>query len=111
MKNYFSVEGKNAIVTGASSGLGRQFALCLAEQGANVCICARRVDRLEEVKKEIEALGARCLAVPCDVSDQDSVRKMAKAAEDAFGRIDILINNAGTGFSTPAVEADDGSWE
>lgn len=62
MKNYFSVEGKNAIVTGASSGLGRQFALCLAEQGANVCICARRVDRLEEVKKEIEALGARCLA-------------------------------------------------
>lgn len=111
MKNYFSVEGKNAIVTGASSGLGRQFALCLAEQGANVCICARRVDRLEEVKKEIEALGARCLAVPCDVSDQDSVRKMAKAAEDAFGRIDILINNAGTGFSAPAVEADDGSWE
>lgn len=51
MKEYFSVKGKNAIVTGASSGLGRQFAICLAEQGANVMICARRVEKLEEVKK------------------------------------------------------------
>lgn len=108
---FLSVEGKNAIVTGASSGLGRQFALCLAEQGANVCICARRAERLEEVKKEVEAYGVKCLAHPTDVSDQESVKRMAKAAEDAFGRIDILINNAGAGFSTPAIEADDGSWE
>ena len=54
MKNYLDVQGKNAIVTGASSGLGRQFALCLAEQGANVAIAARRVERLEELKKEIQ---------------------------------------------------------
>ena len=53
MKNYFDVAGKYAVVTGASSGLGRQFALCLAEQGCNVAIAARRVERLEEVKKEV----------------------------------------------------------
>ena len=62
MKEYFSVKGKNAIVTGASSGLGRQFAICLAEQGANVMICARRVEKLEEVKKEIDKYGVKCIA-------------------------------------------------
>lgn len=63
MKNYFDVAGKYAVVTGASSGLGRQFALCLAEQGCNVAIAARRVERLEEVKKEVEAYGVKCLVL------------------------------------------------
>lgn len=111
MRNYFDVKGKTAIVTGASSGLGRQFALCLAEQGANVAIVARRVEKLEEVKKEVEAQGAKCLAVPCDVTDTRQIKAAVDATVKAFGRIDILINNAGAGFATPAVDTPDELWE
>ncbi len=111
MKNYFDVQGKNAIVTGASSGLGRQFALCLAEQGANVAIAARRVERLEEVKTEIEKYGVKCLVLPCDVTDTAQIRAAAEKTAETFGSIDILINNAAAGFATPALECSDEKWE
>ena len=111
MKNYLDISGKFAIVTGASSGLGRQFALCLAEQGANVAIVARRVEKLEEVKKEITAYGVKCLVVPCDVTDTAQIKKAVEATVKEFGRIDILINNAGAGFATPAVDTTDEEWE
>lgn len=111
MTNYFDVSGKHAIVTGASSGLGRQFALCLAEQGANVAIFARRVEKLEEVKKEIEAYGVKCLAVPCDVTDTRQIVNAVDTVVREFGRIDILINNAAAGFATPAVDTPDDLWE
>lgn len=111
MTNYFDVSGRNAIVTGASSGLGRQFALCLAEQGANVAIFARRVEKLEEVKKEIEAYGVKCLAVPCDVTNTQQIISAVDTVVKEFGRIDILINNAAAGFATPAVETSDELWE
>ncbi|MGI6230846.1 MAG: SDR family NAD(P)-dependent oxidoreductase [Tractidigestivibacter sp.] len=111
MKNYFDVKGKNAIVTGASSGLGRQFALCLAEQGANVAIAARRVERLEEVKKQIEAYGVKCVVCPCDVTDSSQIKAAVDKTIAEFGSIDILINNAAAGFSTPALECDDETWE
>ncbi len=111
MKNYFSVEGKNAIVTGASSGLGRQFAICLAEQGANVAIMARRVEKLEETKAECDKYGVKCIAIPCDVTKTDMIKSAVEKAADFFGgRIDILINNAAAGFATPAVEATDEQW-
>lgn len=110
MKNYFDVKGKVAIVTGASSGLGRQFALCLAEQGANVAIVARRVEKLEEAKKEIDAYGVKCLVVPCDVTDTAQISKAVEQIKGEFGRIDILINNAAGGFATPAVETTDDTW-
>lgn len=111
MKNYFDVSGKNAIVTGASSGLGRQFALCLAEQGANVAIMARRVNKLEEVKAEVEALGVKCVVAQCDVTDSAQVKAAVDKAVAELGRIDILINNAAAGFATPAVETTDEQWE
>lgn len=111
MINYFDVSGKNAIVTGASSGLGRQFALCLAEQGANVVIVARRVEKLEEVKKEAEAYGVKCVVVPCDVTDTQQIKHAVDVAVKEFGRIDILINNAAAGFATPAVDTTDEVWE
>lgn len=111
MKNYFDVSGKYAIVTGASSGLGRQFAICLAEQGANVAIMARRVQKLEEVKKEVEAYGVKCLVVPCDVTDSARIKEAVATVEKEFGRVDILINNAAAGFSTAAAEATDEEWE
>ncbi len=110
MKNYFDVSGKVAVVTGASSGLGRQFAICLAEQGANVAIVARRVERLEEVKKEVEAYGVQCLVVPCDVTKTEQITAAVNAVVEKFGRIDILINNAAAGFATPVVETTDELW-
>ena len=110
MKNYFDVAGKYAVVTGASSGLGRQFALCLAEQGCNVAIAARRVERLEEVKKEVEAYGVKCLVLPCDVTDTEQIRNSVDKVVKEFGRIDILINNAAASFATPVVETTDGQW-
>jgi gluconate 5-dehydrogenase len=71
MKNLFDLSGKTALITGASSGLGVQFAKALANQGADIAITARRADRLEVVKAEIEAMGVRCFAVTCDVSKTD----------------------------------------
>lgn len=111
MKNYFDVSGKVALVTGASSGLGRQFAICLAEQGANVAIVARRKERLEEVKKEVEAYGVKCVAVPCDVTHTDQIQNAVNIVSQEFGRIDILINNAAAGFATPAIETTDEIWQ
>ncbi len=95
MKDYFDLSGKYALVVGASSGLGTQFAKALANQGANVAIAARRTDRLNELKTEIEALGVKCLSVACDVSDEESVITCADTVKKEFGRVDILCNNAG----------------
>lgn len=111
MKNYFDISGKNAIVTGASSGLGRQFALCLAEQGANVAIAARRVALLEEVKKEVEAYGVKCVVLPCDVTDTQQIKKSTETVAKELGRIDILVNNAAAGFASPVTETTDEEWE
>lgn len=73
MSSLFDLKGKFAIVTGASSGLGRQFALALAREGVNVAIVARRLDRLESVKKEIEDLGVRCYTHGCDVTKTEEI--------------------------------------
>lgn len=110
MKNLFDLTGKVALVTGASSGLGVQFAKALAEQGADIAICARRVEKLEAVKKEIEALGVRCFAHKCDVLKVDEIKELVKAVEDHYGKIDILVNNAGVGDATPAADLPDETW-
>ncbi|MGI6045586.1 MAG: SDR family NAD(P)-dependent oxidoreductase [Eggerthellaceae bacterium] len=101
MKNYFDIQGKVAYVTGASSGLGVQFAKCLAEQGARVAITARRVEKLEAVQQEIEADGGECFATSCDVTDPASVEKAVAEIKDHYGRIDILVNTAGVANGTP----------
>lgn len=87
--------GQVALVTGASAGLGLRFARVLAAAGADVAVAARRVDRLEELKKEIEAMGRRCAAVRLDVTDAEQISAGAQAAEDALGTVTILVNNAG----------------
>lgn len=107
----FDLTGKSAVVTGASSGLGAQFAKALARQGADIALMARRVDKLEAVKQEIEQLGVRCIAVPCDVTKTDEIKNAVKQIEDAFGKVDILVNNAGTAGSTPAEEQTDDEWK
>jgi len=91
----FSLEGKMAIVTGASYGLGVTFAAALADAGADIVVTARSVDKLETTKKLIESKGRKCVVVGCDVTDYAQVKAMMKTAHDAFGKIDILVNNAG----------------
>lgn len=110
MTNLFNLQGKVALVTGASSGLGVQFAKALAGQGADVVIAARRVEKLEAVKKEIEAMGVKCHAVKCDVTDTANVIAMVAEAEAVMGKIDILVNNAGVGDTAPATDMPEDMW-
>lgn len=91
----FDLKGRVAFITGASSGLGKQFAWALARQGAEVAIVARRLDKLEEVAKEMEAEGYCCLPVQCDLTLESDVVKAVQQVIDHFGKIDILVNNAG----------------
>jgi len=92
----FSVRGKTAVVTGASSGLGVTFARALSAAGAQVVLAARRGDRLEAVARELEAAGGVALPVVCDVADPEQVEELIARACAEFGRIDVLVNNAGT---------------
>src|SRR3954451_14411316 len=98
----FKLQGRTAIVTGASSGLGVAFAKGLAAAGANVAIGARRADRLEETRGAVAELGADCVAVPTDVADPDACTAVVEQAMEAFGRVDVLVNNAGLGTAVPA---------
>jgi len=95
MKNYMDLTGKVAVVTGASSGLGADAAIAYAEAGATVALLARRADKLEEVKNIIVNNGGRAIAIVCDVRIEESVENAMKKVIDEFGRIDILLNNAG----------------
>jgi 3-oxoacyl-[acyl-carrier protein] reductase len=91
----FSLTGRVALVTGASSGLGIQFAKALADNGASVALVARRADRLKALKDEIEAKGGKAIAIEADVTDRAAMVRAFDAAEKAFGTVTILINNAG----------------
>ena len=91
----FDLKGKIAVITGASSGLGKDAAVAYAKAGANVCLLARRIEKLEEVSKEIKELGVESIAVKCDVTKEEEVKLAIETVINKFGRIDILLNNAG----------------
>jgi len=99
----FRLDGKVAIVTGASSGLGVAFARGLAEAGADVAVGARRVERLEDTRALVEAAGRRAFAERLDVADPDSCAAFVEATVAALGRVDVLVNNAGVGTAVPAL--------
>ncbi|HEX4018114.1 MAG TPA: glucose 1-dehydrogenase [Frankiaceae bacterium] len=95
MSASFDLSGKNALVTGASRGIGRAVALGFAEAGADVVVASRDTDSLEQLRGEIEALGRKALVIATDVMDPDSVAAMVTGAIDRLGSVDILVNNAG----------------
>jgi NAD(P)-dependent dehydrogenase (short-subunit alcohol dehydrogenase family) len=96
------LDGKVAVITGASSGLGAAFATGLAEAGADIAICARRADRLGETKRAVEALGRRCVAVTADVAKPEDCTRVVEETVSALGKVDVLVNNAGLGTAYPA---------
>ena len=100
----FSLEGKNALVTGASRGIGRAIALGFAEAGADVAVAARNEEDLNTLAKEIEGLGRRAVVIPTDVTQRDQIGSMVQRTVDELGGLDILVNNAGgTRFMSPIV--------
>jgi gluconate 5-dehydrogenase len=104
IKKLLDLSGRVAIITGGSVGLGRQMAEGLAEMGANVVLCARKKERCEQAAEELKQLGVQTMALGCDVKSPDQVQSVVAATVSQFGRIDILINNAGTSWGAPVEE-------
>ncbi|MEA2422501.1 MAG: hypothetical protein QOF55_1600 [Thermoleophilaceae bacterium] len=104
--DLFKLDGKVAIVTGASSGLGVAFAQGLAEAGADIAICARRVEKLEQTRSKVEATGRRCIAVQADVAKPEDCQRVVDETVGQLGKVDVLINNAGIGTAVPATRED-----
>src|SRR5688500_6686470 len=104
------LKGKVAVVTGGSDGIGRATAIQLAAEGANVAICARRKEPLDEVAGEIRKHGVEALAVQADMSKVADIDRFMKAVVDKFGRVDILVNNAGTSKRGAFLELTDEEW-
>src|SRR5690606_41722691 len=106
------MDGRTALVTGGSLGLGRAMARRFVEAGASVAIVARRPEVLEEAKREIAEAGpGRVEAYPCDVSDAAAVQSMFQSAARDFGRVDVLVNNAGTSRTGRFEEITDETWQ
>ena len=112
MKDYFDFKGQVALVTGCSGGLGVQMAKALANQGCNIVPVARRMEKLEEVAAELRsAYGVEVLPIKCDITSTEQVEAAVKQALAHFGRIDVVINNAGTGAVAPAEDITDAQFE
>jgi NAD(P)-dependent dehydrogenase (short-subunit alcohol dehydrogenase family) len=107
----FSLEGKSAIVTGASRGIGAAIAIAFAEAGADVALAARSTSDIEQLAGNIEALGRRAIPITTDVTNPDDVRACVERSIEAFGKIDVLVNNAGgTKFMAPVIDLRPDGW-
>lgn len=106
----FRLDGKTAVVTGASSGLGVVLARVLAEAGADVTLAARREDRLRETAKLVEQTGRRALVVAADVGNPEDCQRVVDETVQTFGKIDLLVNNAGMGHVVPALKEEPGDF-
>ena len=107
----FNLKGRVAVVTGASSGLGKQISMALAKQGADLVILARRIERLEEFKIELEKEGVKVLPVKCDVTSTEDIDNACSAAVKKFGKVDILVNCAGSSKDKGVLDMADDEWD
>ena len=107
----FNLKGRVAVITGASSGLGKQMSKGFAEAGADLVILARRIERLEELKTELEELGVKVLPIKCDVTSTEDINNAAKIAEETFGKVDILVNCAGSSKDKGVLDMNDEEWD
>ena len=107
----FNLKRRVAVVTGASSGLGKQISMALAKQGADLVILARRIERLEEFKIELEKEGVKVLPVKCDVTKTEDIDNACKAAVKKFGKVDILVNCAGSSKDKGVLDMADDEWD
>ena len=105
-----TLAGTVALVTGASSGIGEATALALAASGAKVALAARRTDRLDAVVRQIEDAGGEALALVCDVTEEAQVNQTVQAVKEKWGRLDVLVNNAGIAVLGPVLGADTSEW-
>lgn len=110
MSSPFNLEKRIALVTGASSGLGRHFAATLAQAGAKVAVCARRLDKTQELVEQLREAGHEALAVAMDVSSAASVREAFSQIEQNLGTIDLIVNNAGVAATQSVLEHDEATW-
>jgi len=110
VKQLFDLSGRVAIVTGGAAGLGLQMAEALAEMGSSVVLCARKKDRCEQAAKDLAELGVKTMALGCDVRNPASIREVVDRSAAEFGRIDILINNAGVSWGAPVEEMPLEAW-
>ncbi|WP_424019211.1 SDR family NAD(P)-dependent oxidoreductase [Halorientalis pallida] len=112
MREQFAVEGQTAIVTGASQGIGRSIAERFADDGADVVICSREQEKVDEVAEGINAEdGGECLAIECDVTERDAVEALVEATVEEFGSVDILVNNAGASFMANFEGISENGWK
>jgi short-subunit dehydrogenase len=106
-----SLDGKVALITGAGRGIGKSLALTLAQSGCRVILTARSVSQLEEVQREVERRGGAAVAIPGDLTRDEDIEKLVARSQQAFGAVDILINNAGWGKRAPVVRASIADWD
>jgi 3-oxoacyl-[acyl-carrier protein] reductase len=106
-----SLTGKNAFVTGAGKGIGRAIAIALAQEGINVALLARTESQLQDVAREVQALGVKTVILTADIADRAAVEAAVSQAESELGTIDVLINNAGIGTFAKLVDMDPKEWE
>ncbi|MCS6806875.1 MAG: SDR family oxidoreductase [Acidobacteriota bacterium] len=110
-QELFDLTGKVAIITGGATGIGKQMAEALAEMGASVVLCSRKIERCEQAAAEFRQLGVKALGLRCDVTSQDEVNAMVEKTRAEFGRIDILVNNSGRTWAAPAETMSLADWQ
>lgn len=109
--DLFNLEGKTAIVTGGGSGLGAQIAEGFAEAGANIVVCSRKLEACQEISDQLKEKGVNSLAIACDVTNPEDVKKVVERTMEEFGAIDILVNNSGASWGASVVDMPLEAWE
>jgi len=107
----FNLKGRIVVITGASSGLGKQMSYAFANQGADLVLLARRIERLEELKKDLESKNVRVLPIKCDVTNVEDIKNAATLAEQTYGKVDILVNCAGSAKNAGVLDMTNEEWD